>query len=305
MKHLRMYALLAAGGMLASAVASAVASVPAIAGMMAPPSVSIVSPAMGAKVTSATIPVTVAVKNFHLECANAGKTTAPMGEGHIHAMVDGMSMANLTSVACSNTFAISGQGLKPGKHMLTVVLANDAHAMNSLPTSVAFDYAPSAPRALPAPKTGGKASVQLVSPKNGATVGRKFNLVLAVNDFDLSCDLEGKPDVAGWGHIHVFVQQAGESSAAAATPMLAMMSTPDGMTMAKDFMMRSHMTMDQMKPLMSMSMPSMIGMPCTKTIPIDLSSWHAGPAKIVVQLANNDHMPTMGVAPVVFTVNVK
>ncbi|HVA26907.1 MAG TPA: hypothetical protein VNF68_01940 [Candidatus Baltobacteraceae bacterium] len=301
MKHFRMYGLLGASAI----VAGALLSLPAIAGMMAPPSISIVSPAMGASVTSAEIPVTVDVKNFRLECASMGKTTAPMGEGHIHAMVDGMSVANLTSVACSDTFAISGQGLKPGKHMLTVVLANDAHAMNSLPTSVAFDYAPSAPKALPAAASSGKATVQLVSPKNGASVGRKFDLVLAVNNFDLSCALEGKPNVAGWGHVHVFVQQAGESSAAAATPMVAMMSTPEGMTMAKDFMMSSHMTMDEMKPLMMMSMPSMIGMPCTKSIPIDLSNWHSGPAKIVVQLANNDHMPTMGVAPVVFTVNVK
>ncbi|HVA26909.1 MAG TPA: hypothetical protein VNF68_01950, partial [Candidatus Baltobacteraceae bacterium] len=122
MKHFRMYGLLGASAI----VAGALLSIPAIAGMMAPPSITIVSPAMGASVTSADIPVTVDVKNFHLECAGMGKTTAPMGEGHIHAMIDGMSVANLTSVACSDTFAISGQGLKPGKHMLTVVLANDA-----------------------------------------------------------------------------------------------------------------------------------------------------------------------------------
>ncbi|HUY11428.1 MAG TPA: hypothetical protein VMV73_04110, partial [Candidatus Dormibacteraeota bacterium] len=228
-----MHGLLGATGILAGALFS----IPAIAGMMAPPSISIVSPTMGASITSAEIPVTVDVKNFHLECADMGKTTAAMGEGHIHAMVDGMSMASLTSVACSDTFAISGQGIKPGKHMLTVVLANDAHAMNSLPVSVAFEYAPSAPKALPAAMNAGKATVELVSPKNGASVGRKFDLVLAVNNFDLSCALEGKPNVAGWGHVHVFVQQAGESSAAAATPMVAMMSTPEGMSMAKGFMM--------------------------------------------------------------------
>lgn len=254
--------------------------------------------------SGADIPVTVSVKNFNLECANAGKTNAPMGEGHIHAMVDGMDMAHLTTVACSDHFTISGQGLKRGKHMLAVVLANDAHAMHSLPAMTAFMYQPSSANPLPNPISG-KSSVSVVSPKSGASVPRKFNLVLNVENFGLSCDLEGKPNVAGWGHVHVMVQQEGETSATAATPMVAMMKTPDGMAMGQTFMQETHMTMDQMQPMMTMAEPSMIGMPCTKSIPIDLSTWHSGKARIVVQLANNDHMPTMGTAPTTLTVNVK
>ena len=259
---------------------------------------------MGATITGANIPIALAVKNFHIECANAGKTTAPMGEGHIHAMVDGMNMVHLTNVACSDHFSISGQGLKPGKHMLAVVLATDAHAMSSLPAMTSFMYQPAKANPLPHPISG-MASVTVISPKNGASVAKKFNLVLAVRNFGLSCDLEGKPNVAGWGHVHIMVQQDGETTANAATPVAAMMKTPGGMAAGQKFMQETHMTMDQLQPMLTMSEPSLVGMPCTKTIPIDLENWHAGNAHILVQLANNDHMPTMGVAPATLTVKVK
>jgi len=301
MKRFRMPRFLGPVGI----VAMVLLSIPAIGAMMAPPSITIASPAMGASITGADIPVVVTVKNFRIECANAGKTNAPSGEGHIHAMIDGMSMANLTNVACGDRFAVSGQGLKPGKHMLTVVLAADDHAMSSLPATVAFNYEPASPEALPSAMAGGEPSVDVVSPKNGASVGRKFNLVLAVHHFNLSCALEGKPDVAGWGHIHVLVQQQGETSASPMAPMVAMLATRSGMAMAKSYMMQTHMTMAELKPMMTMSEPSMIGMPCSKIIPIDLSTWHSGPAKIVVQLANNDHMPTMGATPAAISVDVK
>jgi hypothetical protein len=300
MKYLRMRGLVAP----IAALATALLAIPTVAAMMAPPSISIVSPAMGTSFTGADIPVSVSVKNFNIECANAGKTNGPMGEGHIHAMVDGMDMAHLTAVACSDRFTISGRGLKPGKHVLAVVLANDAHAMNSLPAATSFVYRPATDNPLPNPIPG-KPSVTIVSPKNGASVPPKFDLVLAVQNFGLSCDLEGKPNVPGWGHVHVMVQQQGETSAPPATPMVAMMKTPDGMAMGQKFLQETGMTIAQMQPMITMAMPSMIGMPCAKTIPVDLSTWRSGQAKIVVQLANNDHMPTMGATPATLTVDVK
>jgi hypothetical protein len=281
-----------------------VLAIPAVAAMMAPPSISIVSPAMGATFTGSDIPVTVAVENFNVECANLGKTNAPMGEGHIHVMVDGLNMAHLTTVACSTHFTISGQGLKSGKHVLAVVLANDAHAMNSLPAMTSFTYEPRKPNPLPEPLEG-KPSVKVVSPKNGATVSKKFDLIVALQNFNLSCDLEGKPNVAGWGHIHVMVQQNAETSASPTTPMVAMMKTPAGMAMEQQFMTQTHMSVAQMQPMLTMAEPSMIGMPCTATIPVDLSTWHGGMASIVVQLANDDHMPTMGAIPATLSVNVR
>ncbi|MFN2527300.1 MAG: hypothetical protein ABR584_01115 [Candidatus Baltobacteraceae bacterium] len=144
-----------------------------------------------------------------------------------------------------------------------------------------------------------------MSPKNGARVGKRFNLVMAVNNFDLSCRLEGKKDLEGWGHLHVFVRQLGQTTAAPGTPMVAMMQTPAGMKTGKMLMVQTHMSMDQLKPLMMMAEPAMIGMPCTKTVPVDLSSWRLGSAKILVQLANNDHMPTRGASPATLDVILK
>ncbi len=287
------------------AVALLLASVPTIAAMMKPPSISIVSPASGATVRGATIPFTVAINSFDLECANVGKTNAPMGEGHVHVMVDGLDMAHLIGPYCTKSISFSGQGLSAGKHMLTVALANDAHAINSIPVTIPFTYVPSGSNALPGSMTGGKPSVRILFPKNGASVGKRFNLVLAVKHFDLSCNLEGKRDVAGWGHIHVFVQQSGETSASPSAPMVALMQTPQGMKMGKALMKQTGMTMDQLKPMLMMAEAGMIGMPCTKTIPVDLSTWHSGAAKILVLLANNDHMPAAGATPAIIDVKLK
>ena len=301
MKHSR---ILGMAGAIVSAVIVG-ASVPAIAAMMAPPSIAITSPAMGATVRGSTIPVRVAIHNFHLECANIGKTVAPMGEGHVHVMVDGMDMAHLIGPFCSPNISINGQGIAAGKHMLTVVLATDAHAVSSMPVSVPFMYEPSATMTVPHTMTGGVPTLSVISPKNGATVGRHFQLVVGVKNFDLSCSLEGKRNIAGWGHLHVFVQQDAQTGASAPTPMVAMMKTPEGMSMGKMLMQKTGMSMDQLDGMMTMAMPGMIGMPCTTTIPVNLTSWSSGAAKIVVQFANNDHMPTMGAKPVVINVRVK
>ena len=259
----------------------------ALASMMAPPSISIVAPAAGATVRGSSIPLRVAIHNYRLECTNIGKTNVPMGEGHYHVMVDGMDMAHLVGPFCSRSIEIPGRGLAAGRHTITVVLATDAHAMASMPTSVSFNYQPVGTKPLPAPVRSGKPTVTVLSPRNGASVGKHFTLALNVQNFHLACSLEGKRDIAGWGHVHVMVQQEGETSASPATPLLSMMKTPMGMKAA------------------GMSMPGMVGMPCSTHIPIDLSSWQSGPATILVLLANDDHMPTMDAAPVVLHVNIR
>jgi len=161
-------------------------SFPAVGAMMAPPSISIDSPVAGATVRGASIPVTVSISNFKLECSNVGKTNAPMGEGHIHIMVDGMDMAQLTNFYCSDRFDISGTGLKPGKHRLAVVLSDDAHMMVGKPAMAMFDYAPQEAKALPQPENNTEPSVRIISPKSGTIVGKKFDIVVAGNSFELS-----------------------------------------------------------------------------------------------------------------------
>lgn len=237
----------------------------------------------GQKVTSARIPLKVSVSNFDVECRDAGKP-GTHGRGHIHAMLDGMDMAHLTNFYCSNSFEISGAGLKPGKHTLAVALADDAHMMAGKPAMTTFDYEPAAEVALPKPVTAANPSLRILSPAPGSPVGRKFDLVVAVSDFNLSCDLEGKPDVKGYGHLHVFVTQRG------VTDKMSAMEKPTAAAMGS-------------KPMMSMV--GMVAMPCTKTVPIDLSTWRTGKANVMVMLANNDHMPVMGAAGASVAVTIK
>lgn len=249
---------------------------------MGEPSVTIANPAKGAIVTSKDISVAVAIKHFDLECARAGQP-GKLGRGHIHAMLDGTNMDQLTNVECAKSFSISGLGAKAGEHTLTVELASDDHMPASMPATVRFSYAAAAAQPPPSAMRGGVPGLMLLSPKKGATVPRKFDLVMAVENFDLSCGLEGKADLAGWGHLHVFVMQPGVTDQPAHNMKMPMEGGGKNM----------------------MSMLGMVSMPCTTTVPVDLSSWKSGPARITVMLANNDHMPTSGVRPATVDVVVR
>jgi uncharacterized Zn-finger protein len=259
------------------------AAMPVLAASNPAPSVTIIQPAAGQEVTTGDIHVAVKPSDFTLECKDVGKPTVP-GQGHIHVMLDGMTMAQLTNLYCSDTFSIAGAGIKPGKHELAVVLAGDAHEMVGKPAMVSFDYEPASTGSLPAGDADAKPTLKIVSPVDGATVGRKFSIQVAVSDFTLSCDAEGKPDRPGVGHLHVFVKQSGVTDVAPMSGHENEMMSGGGMSGGTT----GHMSGG------GMSMVGMIGMPCTKTVPIDLSSWRSGKAMIDIMLANNDHMPTMG-----------
>lgn len=241
---------------------------PTLAADMGGPTVSITSPAAGAVVTTSDIPVTIAVSGFRLECADAGKPGRP-GQGHIHVMLDGMAMSALTNVECADHFAVAGAGVKPGRHTVTVELASDDHMPASMPSSQRFDYEPATAQALPGPYHAGQPSIVIVSPKEGQTVDKRFTLVVRVDDFRLSQALEGKADVAGYGHLHVIVGQAGVTD-----------QQPD------DASMPMSPGMPEMKPMIGM-----ISMPGTTSVPVDLSTWHSGRARITVMLADDGHMP--------------
>lgn len=252
------------------------------------PSIEIKSITAGQTITASAIPVRVDVSNFTVECTDIGKP-GKAGQGHVHAMLDGMNMEHLTNFYCSDSFDISGAGLKPGKHALAVTLANDAHVENvTRPAMVSFAYQPSVPEPLPQVITGGKPMVRIEQPQNHSTIDKKFNLVVNVKNFDLSCDLEGKPNVAGWGHLHVFVQQPGVTD----------------MHMEKMSDKRMEQSAGGMHGGM-MSMVGMIGMPCSTMVPVDLSTWRSGKAHLLVMLANNDHMPVMGAALSTIDVTLK
>lgn len=253
------------------------ALVPTLAAeMMSGPTVSITSPAAGSTITSTDIPVTIEVQNFRLECADAGKPGRP-GQGHVHAMLDGMAMAALTNVECGKHFAIAGKGIKPGQHTITVGLASDDHMPASMPVSGSFTYQPAAAQALPTPYKEGQPAISIVSPSNGDIVDKRFTLVVRVNNFRVSQALEGKADVAGYGHLHVLVNQQGITD-----------------QQPHDMAIPMSPGMPKMEPMIGM-----ISMPGTTTVPVDLSAWRSGTAHITVMLAANDHMPAGATAAAV------
>lgn len=260
------------------ALTAMLATSPAFA--MGMPSVQIESPKPGQTVRTQDIPVTLDVEDFTLEGAHAGQPAEP-GRGHIHVMVDGMDMKHLTNVTTATHFTIPGQGLKPGKHTVYVMLASDDHMPASKPSMVSFEYAPAKVAALPAAMAGSP-SVRILSPADGATVPRKFVLHVATDGFKLSC-AEGKANVPGYGHLHVMVHEAGVTDQPAHDMMMPMMGK--GM----------------MKP---MPMVGMVGMPCTDEVPIDLSAWKPGKVMLSVMLANNDHSP-VAAQPATITLNLQ
>jgi len=237
----------------------------------AAPGIKIMSPAAGQQVTDNDVKVTTAVSNFKVQCAGVGLPDKA-GEGHIHAMLDGMTMAVLTNFYCDPNFTIAGDGLKPGKHQLIVVLAGNTHGDVGEPASVDFDYQPAQVRPLPAAANGAaKPSVTIGAPADNAPVGPKFDLKLQTQNFNASCALEGKGNVVGYGHYHVFVD----------------------------------MDMAGMAPGGMMSMAGMIAMPCSDTVPVDLSVWANGQHTLTVMLVNNDHTPIAGPAPAMIMVNLQ
>jgi hypothetical protein len=288
-------------GILGVASLGSTAATPVLAEMVKP-TVTIVSPAAGETVSGKTIAVKVVPNNYSVECADVGKPMKP-GKGHVHAMMDGMSMEKLTNFYCSTSFAISGQGLDPGEHTLAVTLASDDHMDISKPATVKFNYQPATPQGLPSGESAQKPTVKIMSPATGAVVPRKFNVQVAVENVTLSCDLEGKSNVAGYGHLHVFVNQTG------VTPPMHMMMTGEMKGEMKGHepmqMKPGEMKAGEMKGMESMAMSGMVGMPCTKTVPVDLSTWKTGKAHVMVMLANNDHNPTAGIAPAAIDVTVK
>jgi hypothetical protein len=239
------------------------------------PSLKIASPKEGDKLTSTDIPVQVNVSNFKLSPLGAGLPDKD-GEGHIHVMLDGMTMGVLFNFYTSPNFTLPGEGIKPGSHTLIFDLASNTHMdMEDTVQKVQIDYEPTTLKPAPAPAaTAATPEMKLTTPADGATVGPKFQLQVTPSNFTPSLDLEGKPNLKGFGHYHVFVDM----------DMASMMNgTPGGM----------------------MSMAGMVGMPGSNTINLDLSAWKDGKHTIVVEPVQNDHTPIPGAKPAMIAINLQ
>ena len=244
-----------------------------LAQSQAKPPLAVLSPADGDTVTSTDIPVTVQVSNFTLSPADVGLPDKD-GEGHIHVMLDGMNMGVLFNFYTSPSFTLPGQGIKPGQHTLTFDLASNTHEdMEDTVTNVTINYQP--PTAKPAPEpspSAGAPEVSIAWPPDGATVGPVFTLQVTKQNFVPSLELEGKPNLAGYGHYHVFVDMD-----------MSGMSMQGGM----------------------MSMAGMIGMPGSDSILVDLSAWPNGQHTITVEPVQDDHTPIQGAMPGMVTITLQ
>jgi hypothetical protein len=106
--------------------------------------------------------------------------------------------------------------------------------------------------------------VTVVWPPNGATLGPVFTLQVSKTNFVPSLELEGKPNLAGYGHYHLFVD----------------------MDMA---------SLGQSGRMMSMA--GVIGMPASDSIPVDSRTWPDGQHTITVEPVQDDHTPIKGAMP--------
>jgi hypothetical protein len=158
------------------------------------------SPVDGIKVTDNQLPVSVNVAGFTDACDWAGKPVR-QGFGHYHLLLD----KALINMYCTPNAAVSLQNVKAGMHKLTVLPALNDHAeVEENGQTIAFDYEPTSPQAQLTDLTfPGQPSIKILSPANGSTVSGPFDVTVQINNFKPTCDLFGKPDLAGYGHWHL------------------------------------------------------------------------------------------------------
>jgi len=208
-------------------------------------------------------------------------------------MLDGMNMGVLFNFYTTPNFTLPGDGIRPGEHKLIFDLATNTHMdMTDTVKEININYQPANPKpAPPAATVSGPASVQILSPAGGATVGPKFTLEVKPTNFTPSQGLEGKHNIAGYGHYHVFVDM----------PMGGMSGEmpggQSGQTQAQGQGGQGEMSM--------MSMAGMVGMPGGNSIPVDLSGWANGKHTIVVEPVQNDHTPLQGAKEAMITINLQ
>src|SRR5919198_4000501 len=225
----------------------------------------LVAPAPGTVVTDTTVPVRIAVKDFTINCAWAGKANRA-GTGHWHLLLDGA----LVNMYCGTAAVLSLQNVAPGTHTLTAVLAANNHMDlmgKGQMARTTFVYKPA--HALPmlaAYKAPAKPTIRILAPRSGATVGEQFQVVLGWSNFRPSCDLLGKKNLAGYGHWHLNI--------------------------------------DTLKGPM-MGMGTMLAMGCTHTYTVFTDELRPGTHTLFALLVDNQHAPLRPEVATSITINVK
>lgn len=234
------------------------------AGAQATPSFALISPTDGATIDTTGILVQIKPDNFSLDCASSGHSDVA-GQGQALVFIDGATIAQLTNIYCTTSFIVPGNGLTPGEHTLAVVLASNTHApMMDTAKAAKINYQPAQRLPLPVANYTGAPSVTLVSPQDGSTVAPQFEVQVKPANFAPRTGLEGKANVPGYGHYHVWV---------------------DTQEMPK-------------------SLAGLVLMPGTNAFTLDLSAWGEGKHTIRIETAQNDHTMYDPATSVTFTVNV-
>jgi ribosomal protein L24E len=255
------------GGLQPASTAKSVAAKPAPSGGQMPgvetgAALAIRQPRPGTVITANSVPFVVRLSHFKVDCRFAGTPDRP-GVGHYHVMLDGA----LVNMFCSDRSRVSMQDVKPGRHTLAFVPADNTHADDlKAEKKVAFTYKPSKPLpAIGAKHNPGRPSIGIVSPRPGATVHGGFDLRVAPKNFEFSCALYGKKDIAGYGHWHANVD-----------------STTKGM----------------------MGMGTMLGMSCRRSFHVSLAGIRPGKHTFYAILEDAQHAPTPN-AQASVTLNVR
>jgi hypothetical protein len=211
---------------------------------------SVLAPKPGTVATGASVPTDISLTHFRVDCRFAG-TPNRKGIGHYHIELD----HKLINMFCADRAPVSMQNVKPGTHTLTFIPAENDHTDDlKAEKSVKFSYNPSSPLpTIRAEANPGKPSIRIVSPKPGATVSGSFDLRVAPKNFEFSCALYGKDNIAGYGHWHANVD-----------------STSKGM----------------------MGMGTMLGMSCARTFHVSLAGVKPGKHKFFAILEDDQHAPT-------------
>lgn len=274
------------------AVSAGSAAIPVAVAQEAQPSLEILSPTGGEVVTVNEVEVTVDVSDFTVDCAQSGLSDEE-AVGHIHVMIDGMTMAQLANFYCAETFTVPLDGLEPGPHTLIVDLATNIHLdLMETAQEIEIDYQPENPVDLPEPSDQGVPGLELVSPDDGATVPPVFTVDVEPVNFTVAEEFEGKQNVPGHGHWHVFVDTA--------DPMALMEEAMMGM----DHDMGATPESGEMAAMMAMPMPNMVLMPGANSFELDLTAWGPGEHTIFIEPAQNDHTHLEEFEPLIFTVVV-
>jgi plastocyanin len=145
------------------------------------------------------------------------------------------------------------------------MLASNTHTpMMDTAKQITIDFAPPTPAPLPAAHYTGNPGVKLDSPQDGATVPAVFPVKVTPENFTPRAGLEGKTNVAGFGHYHIWVDAPAKPS----------------------------------------SLANLVLMPGANEFTLDLSEWGSGQHTIRIEPAQNDHTTYDPSTPAEFTVNV-